>query len=64
MTKVGKSNMLDAKRFDFTTEMVCTDTHVYFVTLEGELVGLNIEHRGIAKTIRQLFDLAWENYKK
>ena len=54
---------VSAKKFPITSDIAFFGNKVRIATQKGDLVGLIIENKEIANTLKTLFDLAWEHAK-
>lgn len=45
--------------FGFTTSIIIYGNHVSLLSLEKNIIGLNIENKGIADTFRNFFEFMW-----
>lgn len=59
-----ESRIIPSEKFPFSTEVVVYDDKVAIASHKGKLMGVIIENKGIADSLKTIFNLAWEAAEK
>lgn len=59
-----ESRMIPSEKFPFSAEVVIYGDKVALASLEGKLIGVIIESKGVADSLKTIFNLAWEAAEK